>query len=118
MSSSDKTSYIALRDSPEEAARKIRKYAFSGGQATLEEHRKKGGNPDVGVAYQMLFYQMLLYVMENDDKKLKMIYDNYISGKLLTGELKQLLIDKMTDFLKEHQEKIKNAEKVVDQFLN
>ncbi len=66
MSSSDENSYIALADTPEEATRKIKKYAFSGGQATLEEHRKKGGNPDVDVAFQML-----LYGMEPDDTKFK-----------------------------------------------
>ena len=112
MSSSDETSYIALTDSPEEAARKIKKYAFSGGQATLEEHRKKGGNPDVDVAFQMLKYGL-----EEDDKKLKKIYDNYKSGKLLTGELKQIVIDKMSKFLKEHQAKRKKAAKLVDKFL-
>src|SRR3989344_1718157 len=41
MSSSDPTSYIALTDSPEEASNKIKKYAFSGGQPTIEEHKKK-----------------------------------------------------------------------------
>jgi len=113
MSSSDPTSYIALTDSPEEAAKKIKKYAFSGGQPTIEEHRKKGGNPDVDVSYQML-----RYFFEPDDKKLKKIHDDYRSGKLLTGELKQILIKKMTVFLKQHQQKRKQAKKVVDKFLN
>ena len=100
MSSSDENSYIALSESPENAAKKIKKYAFSGGRATLEEHRKKGGNPDIDVAFQML-----LYGMEPDDKKLQKIYDDYKSGKLLSGELKQILIEKMTSFLKDHQKK-------------
>jgi tryptophanyl-tRNA synthetase len=113
MSSSDETSYISLKDSPKEAERKIKKYAFSGGQATLEEHRKKGGNPDIDVSYQML-----LYGMEEDDKKLQKIYEDYKSGELLTGELKKILIDKMAQFLREHQKNIKKAEKVVDKFLN
>lgn len=113
MSSSDETSFIALTDTAKEAARKIRKYAFSGGQATVEEHRKKGGNPDVDVSYQML-----LYGMEDDDEKLMQIYENYKSGKLLTGELKQIVVDKMTKFLNEHHKKLKEAGKVVDKFLN
>ncbi len=113
MSSSDPTSYIALTDSPEEAARKIKKYAFSGGQPTIEEHRKKGGNPDVDVSYQML-----RYFFEPDDRKLKKIHDDYISGKLLSGELKQILIKKLTAFLKKHQQKRKLAEKQADKFLN
>ena len=46
--------------------RKINKYAFSGGQKTLDEHRKKGGNPDVDVSFQ---YLKMLF--EEDDKKLE-----------------------------------------------
>ncbi|MEW5896532.1 MAG: tryptophan--tRNA ligase [Nanoarchaeota archaeon] len=113
MSSSDPTSFIALTDTPEEAARKIKKYAFSGGQPTIEEHRRKGGNPDVDVAFQMLRFGL-----EPDDKKLQKIYENYKSGKLLTGELKQICIKKLSAFLKEHQEKRKKAQKLVNKFLN
>lgn len=112
MSSSDPLSYISLTDSPEEAANKIKKYAFSGGQATLEEHRKKGGNPDIDVSFQMLRYGL-----EPDDTKLKTIQDDYRSGKLLSGEMKQLAIDKLTKFLEEHQKKRKQAEKVIDKFI-
>lgn len=113
MSSSDSTSYIALTDTPEEAARKIKKYAFSGGQITLEEHRKKGGNPEVDVSFQMLRYGM-----EPDDKKLKQIYDDYKSGKLLSGEMKQLLIERISKFLNEHQKKRVKAKKVVKDFMS
>ncbi|MBW2995136.1 tryptophan--tRNA ligase, partial [Candidatus Woesearchaeota archaeon] len=77
MSSSDPNSYIAMTDTPEEAARKIKKYAFSGGQATVEEHRKKGGNPDIDVSFQYL-----KFLFEPDDKKLQQIYDDYKSGKM------------------------------------
>ncbi|MFH1275882.1 MAG: tryptophan--tRNA ligase, partial [Candidatus Woesearchaeota archaeon] len=113
MSSSDPTSYIALTDTPEEAANKIKNYAFSGGQATLEEHRKKGGNPDVDVAFQMLKYGL-----EEDDNKLAQIEKDYRSGKLLSGELKQICIEKLTTFLKEHQKKRTEAEKIVKKFIS
>jgi tryptophanyl-tRNA synthetase len=109
MSSSDAHSYIALSENPKEVAKKINKYAFSGGQATLEEHRKKGGNPDIDVSFQMLRYGL-----EPDDKKLQKIYDDYKSGKLLSGELKQILIKKLTEFLKEHQKKREKAEKIIE----
>ena len=69
MSSSDENSYIALSDSPKEIETKIKKYAFSGGKDTIKDHRKKGGNPDVDVAYQ---YLRMLF--EPDDKKLKKMY--------------------------------------------
>ena len=112
MSSSDPTSYIALTDSPEEAALKIKKYAFSGGQSTVEEHRKKGGNPDVDVSFQMLRYGL-----EPDDEKLANIAKEYRSGKMLTGELKQILIDKITTFLKKHNERRTKAEREVEAFI-
>ena len=112
MSASDPFSYIALTDSPKEAEDKIRKHAFSGGQPTLEEHRKKGGNPDIDVSFQ---YLKMLF--EEDDKKLKKIHDDYTSGKMLTGELKAALIEKMTAFLKKHQKAREDARKKLDFFL-
>jgi tryptophanyl-tRNA synthetase len=112
MSSSNASSFIALTDSPEEVRKKINKYAFSGGQNTIEEHRKKGGNPDVDISCQYL-----KFFFEPDDKKLKKIYDDYRSGKLLTSELKQILIGKINAFLKEHQNKRELAKKQVDKFL-
>jgi len=111
MSSSDPLTYIALTDSPAEAAMKVKRYAFSGGQSTIEEHRRLGGNPDIDVSYQMLRYGL-----EPDDKKLKKIHDDYKSGKLLTGELKNILVEKMTYFLLEHQKKREKARKKVEKF--
>jgi len=46
-----------------------------------------------------------------------MIEDDYRSGKLLTGELKKILIDKINSFLKEHQKKKKEARKSLKKFL-
>jgi len=103
---------ILSTDTPEKVKTKINKYAFSGGQATIEEHRKLGGNPDVDICFQYL--RMLL---EEDDKKLKQIYDDYKSGKMLTGELKQYTIDKINDFLKQHQKKREEAKKNINKFL-
>jgi len=111
MSSSEGTQ-IFLSDTPEEVKRKINKYAFSGGQATIEEHRKLGGNPDVDVSFQYL-----KMFFESDDKKLEKIEKDYRSGKLLTGELKAILIEKINVFLKEHQKKKEEAKKHLDKFL-
>jgi tryptophanyl-tRNA synthetase len=112
MSSSDSNSFIALTDSPKEVEMKIKKYAFSGGKDTLEEHRKKGGNPDVDVSYQYL-----KFFFEPDDEKLQKIHDDYKSGKMLTSELKMILIEKINTFLKEHQKKREFAKKQIDKFL-
>jgi tryptophanyl-tRNA synthetase len=112
MSSSDPYSYIALTDDPDTVKTKIMKYAFSGGRDTLEEHRKKGGVPEVDVSYQYLYSQF-----EPDDKKIRQIHDDYRSGRLLSGELKQMLIEKMETFLREHAKKRERARKQVDRFL-
>ena len=112
MSSSDPSSFIALTDSPIDAARKIRKYAFSGGQPTVEEHRKKGGNPDVDIAFQLLRYGL-----EPDDKKLQRIEQDYRSGRFLTSELKEIAIEKVSGFLSYHQKQREKARSRIGRFL-
>ncbi|VVB75679.1 Tryptophan--tRNA ligase [Candidatus Tiddalikarchaeum anstoanum] len=111
MSSSIKTSAIYTTDSPKVVKDKVMKYAFSGGRSTLEEHRRLGGNPDVDVPYQWLRF------FEDDDVKLKQIYDDYKSGKMLTGEIKQILIDKLNAFLEKHQERRLAAKDKIDEFI-
>lgn len=110
--SSSKEHSIFLTDSPKDVERKIKKYAFSGGKETLDEHRKKGGNPDIDVSFQYL-----RMFFEPDDKKLQQIYEDYKSGKMLTSELKQILIDKINAFLKEHQKKRQLAKKQINKFI-
>jgi len=110
--SSSKEGSIFLSDSRKEVETKINKYAFSGGQATLKEHKEKGGNPNIDVSYQYL-----KMFFEENDNKLKRIHDDYKSGALLTSELKQILIDKMNKFLEEHQDKREKAKDKVDDFI-
>ncbi len=112
MSSSQESSAIYTTDTPEMVKKKINKYAFSGGKDTLEEHRKHGGNPDIDISFQYL--RMFL---EPDDKKLAKIEKEYRSGKLLSGELKAIAIDKINDFLKDHQKKREAAKKKVDDYI-
>lgn len=112
MSASEESGTIYTTDAPEMIKKKINKYAFSGGQATVEDHRKIGGNPDIDVSYQYL-----RIFFEPDDKKLKTIYDDYKSGKMLTGELKAILIEKVTEFLVAHQQKREKAKDQLDKFL-
>ncbi len=112
MSSSDENSFIAATDSAKEVENKIKKYAFSGGRDTLEEHRAKGGNPEIDVSFQYL-----KFFFEEDDKKLEKIENDYRSGKLLTGELKKITIEKINKFLSEHQKKREKAKKEVEKFI-
>ena len=111
MSASAEETAVYTVDDEKTVARKINKYAFSGGRDTVEEHRKKGGRPEIDVSYQWLTF------FEEDDKKLKKIYGDYKSGKLLSGELKAILIEKLNKMLKKHQVAREKAKSQVDIFL-
>jgi len=113
MSSSEPNNAIFLTDSPKEVELKIKKYAFSGGQPTIQEHKNKGGNPDIDVSFLYL-----KFLFEPDDKKLEKIYQDYKSGKLLTSELKEITIEKINSFLKQHQQKKEKAKKQLGKFLS
>ena len=112
MSTSQKNSVIYTTDSPNIVKNKINKYAFSGGQSDIKMHRKKGGDPSVDIAYQ---YMHMFF--EPDDKKLKKIHDDYISGRLLTGELKSMTITKINEFLEKHQHRRDEAVKHIDEYV-
>ena len=73
------------------------RYAYSGGGATIEEHREKGGNCDVDISYQYLSFFV------EDDERLDEIRRSYSSGQMLTGELKKELIDILQKIVAEHQ---------------
>lgn len=111
MSASIAETAVYTTDAPETVRKKIMRHAFSGGKDTVEEHRKHGGNPDVDTSYQWLTF------FEPDDKKLQRIHDDYRAGKLLSGELKQMLVDTLNAFLKEHQAKRMKAEKQIEKFM-
>jgi tryptophanyl-tRNA synthetase len=111
MSASISTTSVYTTDDPKTVESKIRRYAFSGGKDTVDEHRRHGGNPDVDVSYQYLTF------FEEDDRMLKRIYDDYRSGALLSGELKQICADTINKFLKGHQERREKARDVVEDFM-
>ncbi|KAL5103455.1 Tryptophan--tRNA ligase cytoplasmic [Taenia crassiceps] len=112
MSASDPNSAIFLTDTPGQIKKKINKYAFSGGGATIEEHRAKGGNCDVDVSFQYLRFFL------EDDDKLEQIRKDYTSGELLTGSLKKILIAILTDLVTQHQRRrAQITEEVLDKFM-
>lgn len=112
MSASDDTSAIFLTDSAKQIKNKINKYAFSGGQVSVEEHREKGGNADIDVSYQYL-----LFFLE-DDEELKRIKEEYESGRMLTGELKAICIKFLQDYVQAFQERrAQVTEEVVSAYM-
>lgn len=111
MSASMPETAIFTTDS-EKVARKKVMNAFTGGRATIEEQRKKGANPDICPIYYYYFY-----LFEQDDKKLKRMYEDCKSGRLLCGEHKKDLAERVVKFLKKHQKEREKAKKKQDKFI-
>ena len=112
MSASDANSSIFLTDTAKMIKTKINKYAFSGGQATVEEHKEKGGDTDVDISYQYLTFFL------EDDDKLEKIRRDYRSGELLSGFLKKELIDVLQPLVTNHQKaRVLVTDEIIKQFM-
>jgi tryptophanyl-tRNA synthetase len=99
MSASDTNSAIFMTDTPKQIETKLNKYAFSGGQATLEEQREKGADLAVDVSYQYLRFFL------DDDQELEKIGADYKAGRMLTGEVKKRCAEVLRTFISEFQER-------------
>ena len=111
MSSSQPKTTLFLNDDLASVEKKIKR-AFSGGQATVEEHRRLGGNPDVDVAYQYM-----MYFFEEDDAYLSEVNASFRSGDLLAGEMKQLCIERATAWMMDLHELRDQTAHLVGEFL-
>jgi tryptophanyl-tRNA synthetase len=112
MSASSTASAIFVTDTQKEIEQKIKKYAFSGGQETIEEHRRLGGNCDVDVSYQYL-----TFFLEND-AKLEYIRQEYSSGRMLSGQIKQELINVIQPMVADFQKaRARVTDDVVKSFM-
>lgn len=113
MSASSETSSIYLSDTAAQIKQKINRYAFSGGKATLEEHRQRGGDPAVDIAFQYLRFFL------EDDQVLQKYEQGYRSGDVLSGEMKKLCIETLQRFVSQFQEKrAAITEAVLNQFYS
>ncbi|KYQ96824.1 tryptophanyl-tRNA synthetase [Tieghemostelium lacteum] len=97
MSASDVNSAVYLSDNKDVVADKIKKYAFSGGGATKEEQVKFGANLEVDVSFEYLKYML------DDDQKLEEIRVAYGTGKMMTSDVKKILIELMVKICDQHQ---------------
>lgn len=88
-----KTSTIFLSDGPDVIAEKIKRHAFSGGQATAALHRELGATVDDDVAYQYLTFFL------EDDAELETIRTEYAAGRMMTGEVKARVITVLQDLV-------------------
>ncbi|MGB1679761.1 MAG: tryptophan--tRNA ligase [Candidatus Thalassarchaeaceae archaeon] len=111
MSSSKPESTIFMDDEIESMERKVKR-AISGGQPTVEEHRRLGGDVSKDVAYQYL-----QFFFESDDAALAEVKSEYESGRMLAGEVKQICIDRATDWLIDLKQRRDQMEDNVADFL-
>src|SRR5205807_502429 len=79
--------------------------------SAIEEHRKRSGSPDIDVPFQWLYM-----FFEPDDKRIEEIRSEYKGGRMLTGDLKDILVEKVTKFLREHRERREKARAQVHLF--
>jgi tryptophanyl-tRNA synthetase len=108
MSKSKPDSMIELPEDIKSVTKKI-KNALSGGRDTLEEHRKLGAVIEKDMCYELLKMHLI-----EDDEELKQIHDKYASGKLTSGEIKDIACKKMAEFMDEFVHKLNKAKSQID----
>jgi len=86
--------------------------ALTGGRTTAEEQRRIGGDIANCVAYDIF-----LTHFEPDEQALTQRYSDCVGGKILCGECKTQMTEKILDWFKHHQEKrarmMKKAEEII-----
>jgi len=107
MSKSKPESCIELPEDPKIVCKKIKR-ALSGGRDTLEEHKRLGAVIERDMTFEFLKQHLI-----EDDKELDKIYKGYKSGKMTSGEVKEIACEKMTQFMNNLEEGIKEAKKHV-----
>ncbi len=106
--STSRNNSIFLNDDLKTIKKKVNK-SFSGGKETIEEHRKLGGNPDTDVSFQYLSNFFL------DEKETTNLSEKYKKGEILSGEMKALFYEKLSDKIEKFQ---KNLEKIGEKVLD
>ena len=107
MSKSKPESCISLPEDSKAVCKKIKK-ALTGGRDTLEEHRRLGA-----VIKKDMVFELLKQHLIEDDDELNKIHEEYKSGRMTSGEIKQLACDKMTAFMKDFKAKLEKNKKIV-----
>jgi len=108
MSKSKPESCISIPEDDKSVRKKIMK-ALSGGRETLEEHKKLGAEVE-----KCMIFELLKQHLVEDDKELERIYQEYKSGRMSAGEIKQLASEKMILFMNDFNKKLQKAKSQVD----
>lgn len=101
MSKSEPQNMMTLSDEPKEAAKKLMR-AFTGGRNSIEEQKKLGGEPA-----KCVVYDFLLYLLEDDDAKLKKRFEDCRAGCIICGDCKKDVANRLVKFLESHRKKKK-----------
>lgn len=106
-------STIFLDMNPKDIAKVIKRNAFSGGKTTVEEHRKLGGDIKTDISYQYLTYFL------ESDEALEHIAQDYTSGNMLSGQIKELCANIVAEQVTQHQNNLALVtDDVVKHFFN
>ncbi|KAL5099318.1 hypothetical protein RYX36_003645, partial [Vicia faba] len=112
MSASDPNSAIYVTDSAKDIKNKVNRHAFSGGQDSVEKHRQLGANIEVDIPVKYLSFFL------EDDAELEHIKKEYGAGRMLTGEVKQRLVQVLTELVERHRTARANVtDEMVDAFM-
>lgn len=107
MSKSRPSSYIELPEDVDSVCKKI-KNAVTGGRNTLKEHRRLGA-----IVGKCMVFELLKQHLVEDDRELEKIYREYKSGRMTSGEIKEIACEKMTKFMNDFTKKLAKARKQV-----
>lgn len=110
MSASEPETAIFLEDKLPEVKRKISK-TFTGGRDTIEEQKKKGGNPDICKIYEIQKFH------NPSDKEVTNIYEKCKKGKLMCKDCKGLCYEFLSKFLENHQKKLNSTIKIAKKIV-
>ncbi len=110
MSKSKPESCIELPEDIKSVCKKIKK-AKTGGRDTLEEHRRLGAVIEKDMVFELLKQHLI-----EDDKELNNIYHEYKSGKMTSGEIKQIACEEMAKFMEDFVKKTQKAKNNMDKF--
>ena len=110
MSKSEPLGMLTLNDDEKTVKKKVNR-ALTGGKESVEVQKKEGASPEKCMVYELLLFNEL------DDEVVKKRFDDCRAGKIMCGECKADVIERLNRFLKQHQEKKKKmmpkAEKIL-----
>ncbi len=107
MTSSRSESSVFLTDDPNVVQKKLRT-AYTGGSVVASYQREHGGVPEICPIYTLRTYHF-----EEDNR----VAERCSSGEILCGDCKREGIEQVLDYLADHQRKLPDARKRIDEYL-